>query len=147
MSGIDTIQAVPAAGGALKDGKASGYLSPSHKKTKVAVFDKGGAASGKAWATFTRKFDSPEGVTLREDGFVYLVAAYKRMSNSLDAKHTRARAMRLKISLFGGQGDSYRMGDGKKGEPEPEGEPEGEGEKKKGEPEPEGEPEGEGEKK
>lgn len=142
MSGLDTIQAVPEPGGALKDGFSSGYFAPTPKATTVATFDDGGISAGKAWVTFTRDFASPNGLTLKEDGFVYLVAAYKQMTKSLDSKHTRARALKLKTSLFGGMPEYYKpSGSGRRGGPRPEGEPEGEFIQEQGEAEQEAEPE------
>lgn len=132
MQGTDIVMLSPFGGTKLKDALGVGYVAPHAKKSATATYLAGGYQCGYTWARFKRPFsaDAKEGHTLKADGFVYLVASYSvRTPGDFGQKHDRAQAMRLKMSLFGGRGESYRKKDSKV-EPESEPEPEAEAEKK-----------------
>jgi len=144
MMGADIVQGSVSAPG-LKDSKAVGYTSPPAKATDVAQLVSKKFENGKSAITFKRPFDSPEGVSLQEDRFVYMICAVRHSSNVYWAKHEGARASPVRVSFFGGIAESWRLASNSSHvEPEPESEPvpgPKPGPKSEPEPEPEAEPE------
>eukprot|EP00930_Biecheleria_cincta_P084013 TRINITY_DN73511_c0_g1_i1.p1 TRINITY_DN73511_c0_g1~~TRINITY_DN73511_c0_g1_i1.p1 ORF type:complete len:1042 (-),score=105.61 TRINITY_DN73511_c0_g1_i1:201-3326(-) len=108
MNGADIMQ-VSASTGYVKDALGSDYLTPAAKSVAVAQLVSTEVSAGTMKASFTRPFASPEGTSLSEDKFVWLICAYRGSSNDLDAKHQQASALtRARISLFGGVAESTR---------------------------------------
>lgn len=76
------------AAGRLKDRKGVDYTVPRAKSSTVATLTSSAAASGKHTVSFSRPFKTnADGVELREDGFVWLMCAYRWGSSDMDAKH------------------------------------------------------------
>lgn len=108
MNGADIVQ-VSVGRSVLKDGLGEDYKTPRAKNAAVAQLDEAVQEGSKMRATFSRPFDSAEGVGLSEDGFVWLLCAYRGQSDDFDAKHDQATALSsARISLFGGVAESYR---------------------------------------
>lgn len=128
MRNADIVQI--SASGQLRDSMGVGYTLPKRKGRAVAKLESVRTVNGKTFVKFSRPFESPEGVSLKEDGFLYMICAVRSSSSSLIAKHSMARYSGVPFSLFGGIAESKRGGS-----PEPEPEPE--------KPEPEPEPEAE----
>lgn len=128
MSALDVVQATMAGGATIKDGWGSGYRPPDTKKNPVAKLIKAETKNGKNFFEFERPFVNSDGITLKENGFVYLVGAINFAGGGFEAKHNMARAFMTKVSLFGGHSDYYKTEGGtaakSKPEPEPESEPE-----------------------
>ena len=60
---------------------------PVDKTTAVAALVEAEVVAGKSRVVFTRPFSSPEGVTLVEDRFVWIIASVRTVSDDFDAKH------------------------------------------------------------
>lgn len=127
MQGLDVVQGNPTSG-TIKDGYGTGYKPPDVKGNKVASLIGAGRAGGKTFMKFKRPFASPDGLSLTEDGFVYLVGAVNFQGGNFGVKHNLARPFMTKVSLFGGHADFYKTEAGTAAksnpEPEPEAEPE-----------------------
>lgn len=136
MQGTDIVMLSPSASGAnqIKDALGVGYVTPKDKQAPTATYVSGGRQCGYTYARFQRPFSAAGGAhELKPDGYVYLAVAYNMQTTSFGRKHDSAQAMRLKTSLFGGRGESYRVKDSKV-KPESEPEPESEAEKKANKP-------------
>eukprot|EP00928_Gymnodinium_smaydae_P051893 TRINITY_DN3557_c0_g2_i1.p1 TRINITY_DN3557_c0_g2~~TRINITY_DN3557_c0_g2_i1.p1 ORF type:complete len:1017 (+),score=108.22 TRINITY_DN3557_c0_g2_i1:268-3051(+) len=93
----------------LKDAMGEDYKTPRRKASAVATLVSGEVKGGRRKAVFKRPFASPEGLSLQEDGFVWLICASRTSSHDLDAKHNTAVSVdRTPISLFGGVPGSKR---------------------------------------
>ena len=139
MAQADIVQ-VKVTDGTLKDAWGSDYQMPESKATTAAELLSLSSVNGKKVVKFKRSFDSPDGVSLREDGFVYMLCALRSSSDAFTGKHEKANFIRTRVSLFGGTPESVVYAPGAEPEPEPESEGEAESE---GEPESEAESEGE----
>eukprot|EP00416_Gambierdiscus_australes_P018676 CAMPEP_0171062606 /NCGR_PEP_ID=MMETSP0766_2-20121228/5142_1 /TAXON_ID=439317 /ORGANISM="Gambierdiscus australes, Strain CAWD 149" /LENGTH=731 /DNA_ID=CAMNT_0011518405 /DNA_START=17 /DNA_END=2209 /DNA_ORIENTATION=- len=138
MKGADIVQA-SLSSHSLKDAVGVGYVTPHLKTTPVAELVSAVTENDKTVVKFRRPFESPDGVSLKEDGFVYMICALRSVSDGFEAKHSQAHASLQRISLFGGIAESWIFKNGSAVPmPEPEPEPEA-----KAEPEPEAESEAE----
>merc|ERR1712066_666994 len=109
MRTLDIVQAKPSES-SLKDGTGLGYVPPKSKDTSVASYVTGGSRHGKSYVKFVRPFISPDGLSLTEKGFVYMVCAASFNTASFNSKHTIAAHIPTRISLFGGIPESYKDG-------------------------------------
>jgi len=108
MRGADIVQVSPSTG-KIREGLGVGYTAPRAKEKQVATLSKAEVVSGRSVVRFTRPFLTPEGVTLSEDRFIWLVCAFKSGTTDFDVKHQAAEVVSgSRLSLFGGLGESKR---------------------------------------
>merc|ERR1719168_593719 len=107
MRDLDIVQAKPFES-SLKDGTGLGYVPPKSKNKAVASYVSGGSRHGKSYIKFVRPFASPNGLSLTEKSFVYLVCAARFSTANFDSKHTIATHIGTRISLFGGIPEFYK---------------------------------------
>lgn len=110
MTRADIVQ-VSASSGSLRDAVGTGYTLPVEKASPVATLLSAEVAGGRSKVSFARPFSSTEGVSLVDDGFVWLICAYKKASEDFNDKHPAIGANAVhstRISLFGGVPESTR---------------------------------------
>jgi len=133
MSSMDVVMMSPAK--QIQDSYAQGYHAPKPKSVQKAVLVETGVRCGGSFAKFKRDFKKHstevQAFEIKEKSFVYMCAAYNAAGQTFSTRHTMARAYALKISLFGGVGESYKTSDSAEPEPEPEPESEAEAEANK----------------
>jgi len=111
MRGADIVQG-SAGLNYIKDSKAVGYTTPIQKGKPGAELVSKKYVNGKTVVTYTRPFDSQEGVSIKEDRFVYLICAVRHCPTCI-LQSTRVQQRTLYecpfLAVFQNLGDSFEL--------------------------------------